>query len=229
MPGRPGTRPSTRPKTSCHRPAPAGFVVLHDAGSWVDLVGPGLTKDVDEATLTTNALWKAVTGKAGEQTWYDLAPPLRPDPGSPEAVEAAAVAKAASDEHWQRRRAEIEAARERQKAAASQPSTEAKLRYLESLLYRVGEDRFPATRGGGVDALLDHNVVDRLVLEAADQRHQVVLGTTQPSKPGHGDLVALAQLPQHPLEVRSRGVLARHLVDEDPLPLNPGRQQRVDL
>ena len=48
---------------------PAGFTVLHHAGSWVALVGPGLTEDVDTSTLTTNALWEAVTGKPGNQTW----------------------------------------------------------------------------------------------------------------------------------------------------------------
>ncbi|MEU4332703.1 hypothetical protein [Nonomuraea dietziae] len=42
---------------------PAGFTVVHSGTGWVALTGPGLTEDVDESALTTDALWKAVTGK----------------------------------------------------------------------------------------------------------------------------------------------------------------------
>ena len=45
---------------------PAGFAVVRAGNGFVALVGPGLTQDVDESALTTDALWLAVTGKPGE-------------------------------------------------------------------------------------------------------------------------------------------------------------------
>ncbi|TVL87802.1 hypothetical protein [Streptomyces sp. SAJ15] len=45
---------------------PAGFTVVKSGSGWVALTGPGLTEGVDEAALTANALWEAVTGKPGE-------------------------------------------------------------------------------------------------------------------------------------------------------------------
>ena len=39
-------------------------------------VGPGLTEDVDESALTTNALWEVVTGTSKTQDWHD-GPPAR--------------------------------------------------------------------------------------------------------------------------------------------------------
>ncbi|MFC7721143.1 hypothetical protein [Nonomuraea recticatena] len=38
---------------------------MRSGTGWVALIGPGLTEDVDESALTTDALWKAVTGKPG--------------------------------------------------------------------------------------------------------------------------------------------------------------------
>ncbi|WP_344358168.1 hypothetical protein [Streptomyces gobitricini] len=51
---------------------PAGFQVLpRGRTGYYALVGPGLTEGVDEEALTTNALWKAVTGTPGTQGWYE--------------------------------------------------------------------------------------------------------------------------------------------------------------
>jgi hypothetical protein len=37
--------------------------VVREGNGFVALTSPGLTEDVDEAALTTNALWMAVTGE----------------------------------------------------------------------------------------------------------------------------------------------------------------------
>lgn len=50
---------------------PAGFTVVDEGHGWVTLVGAGLTENVDEERLTTNALWEAVTGIPGQQTSYE--------------------------------------------------------------------------------------------------------------------------------------------------------------
>lgn len=51
---------------------PAGFTVLpRGKTGYYGLVGPGLTEGGDEATLTTNALWEAVTAQPGTQNWYE--------------------------------------------------------------------------------------------------------------------------------------------------------------
>lgn len=50
---------------------PAGFTVVRQGSGFVALVGPGLTEGVDEEALTTNALWKAVTGADGTQDWFE--------------------------------------------------------------------------------------------------------------------------------------------------------------
>lgn len=50
---------------------PAGFLVLRSGSGFVALTGPGLTQGVDESALTANALWEAVTGELGQQTWFE--------------------------------------------------------------------------------------------------------------------------------------------------------------
>jgi len=50
---------------------PAGFSVIRKGDGYVTIVGPKLTEDVDERMLTTNALWEAVTGTPGRQSWYE--------------------------------------------------------------------------------------------------------------------------------------------------------------
>lgn len=50
---------------------PAGFTVARQGNGFVALTGPGLTEDVDEDRLTTNALWKVVTGQEGTQDWFE--------------------------------------------------------------------------------------------------------------------------------------------------------------
>ncbi len=50
---------------------PAGFEVVRRGSGFVALIGAGLTDDVDEEALTTNALWEAVTGLPGRQDWFE--------------------------------------------------------------------------------------------------------------------------------------------------------------
>jgi hypothetical protein len=49
----------------------AGFEIVHEDSGYVAITGPGLTEKVDEAALTANALWEAVTGKPGQQDWFE--------------------------------------------------------------------------------------------------------------------------------------------------------------
>lgn len=59
---------------------PAGFTIVKAGSGWVGLVGPGLTEGVDEDKPTVNALWEAVTGRPGSQSWFEdvtvLPPPV---------------------------------------------------------------------------------------------------------------------------------------------------------
>lgn len=110
---------------------PAGFTVVRQGNGWVALVGPGLTEGVDESTLTTNALWEAITGDPGAQDWYET---VRITDRS-EAAET--TRKAEHDAYWAERR-------ERAEAAKKSPATEAQLKYLNTLVSRVGRERFDA-------------------------------------------------------------------------------------
>lgn len=64
---------------------PAGITVVASGYGWAALVGPGLTEGVDEDKLTVNALWEAVTGKPGTQTWFERVQVLTPPPRKPRA------------------------------------------------------------------------------------------------------------------------------------------------
>jgi hypothetical protein len=50
---------------------PAGFTLVRKGSGFIALAGPGLIGDVDEARLTTNAVWEAVTGEKGAQSWFE--------------------------------------------------------------------------------------------------------------------------------------------------------------
>lgn len=63
----------------------AGLTVLASGYGWAAIVGPGLTEGVDESQLTVNALWEAVTGKPGTQTWYERVQELPDAPPKPRA------------------------------------------------------------------------------------------------------------------------------------------------
>ncbi|WP_410646518.1 hypothetical protein [Amycolatopsis sp. cmx-4-54] len=107
----------------------AGFTVVRQGSGFVALVGPDLTEDVDETRLTTNALWKAVTGEKGAQDWFE---PVRVIDRS---EKAEAERKAVNDQvHGQRR--------ERAAAAKAEPVTEAQLRYLTKLITKASKERF---------------------------------------------------------------------------------------
>lgn len=121
---------------------PAGFTVLpRGKTGYYALVGPGLTEDVDESALTTNTLWEAVTGKAGE--------------GWVETVQVMDRSEAAE----KKRKAENDAAyadrRERSAQSKKDPASPAQLKYLDTLVAKAGPERFntafnAAVKGTGV-------------------------------------------------------------------------------
>jgi hypothetical protein len=111
---------------------PAGFTVIpRGKTGYYGLVGSGLTEGVDEEKLTANALWEAVTGKPGTQTWYES---VRITCRSPES-------EAARKEHYKQIYAP---AQERRKQAKTEPATEAQVKYLTTLAEKVGKERFDA-------------------------------------------------------------------------------------
>ncbi|MFF1691712.1 hypothetical protein [Streptomyces sp. NPDC058254] len=115
---------------------PAGFTVIPRGNTgYYGLVGPGLTEGVDESALTANALWEAVTGKPGTQTWNESVQVTCRSP------EAEAKRKAANDEHYGRIREE---SAKRKAVAKKEPATAAQLKYLTSLVEKVGKERFDA-------------------------------------------------------------------------------------
>ncbi|GAA0930537.1 hypothetical protein [Nonomuraea longicatena] len=106
---------------------PAGFTVVRSGTGWVALTGPGLTDGVDESALTADVLWEAVTGK--------------PSAGWVEAVrvvdrgEAIAGDRAATGVAGVQRRA-------RRPEAEPGPVTDKQLKYLTTLVGKVGRERF---------------------------------------------------------------------------------------
>lgn len=107
---------------------PAGFEVVRVGSGFVALTGPALTEEVDEQHLTANALWEAITGTPGagwpeEITVFDRSEETDRD------------RRAANDAHHAPKRA-------RAAAAKVEPATEAQLRYLRSLVAKVGLARF---------------------------------------------------------------------------------------
>ncbi|MFJ3366459.1 hypothetical protein [Streptomyces anthocyanicus] len=93
------------------------------------LVGPGLTEDVDEEALTANVLWEAVTGKPGTQTWYEHVR-VTCRCGHCEAERKAANDAAYADRRDRTARAKVE------------PATEKQVKYLNTLVAKVGRERF---------------------------------------------------------------------------------------
>lgn len=121
---------------------PAGFTVVREGNSWVALVGPGLTEGVDEAALTANALWEAVTGKPGKG-WIETVQVIDRSP------EAEAKRKAENDAAYAGRR-------ERAAQSKKEPASAAQLRYLNTLVAKAGRERFDeafnkAVKGTGID------------------------------------------------------------------------------
>ncbi|GAA2638551.1 hypothetical protein GCM10009863_64270 [Streptomyces axinellae] len=109
---------------------PAGFAVLPRGNTgYYALVGPGLTEGVDESALTTNALWEAVTGKPGTQTWHESVHVTCRSP------EAEAARKAENERIYAPRR---------ERAAKTEPATAAQVKYLTTLAEKVGKERFDA-------------------------------------------------------------------------------------
>ncbi|WP_245880834.1 DUF3072 domain-containing protein [Streptomyces zhaozhouensis] len=123
---------------------PAGFTVLPRGNTgYYALVGPGLTERVDESALTTNALWEAVTGKPGTQTWYERVHVTC------RSLEAEAARKAENERIYGPRR-------ERAAKAKTEPATAAQLKYLATLAEKAGRERFDAeftkvVKGTGIE------------------------------------------------------------------------------
>lgn len=123
---------------------PAGFTVIPWGKSGCyGLVGPGLTEGVDESVLTTNALWEAVTGKPGTQTWYESVNVTCRSP------EAEAARKAENERIYGPRREQAEKAK-------NELATAAQLKYLATLAEKVGKERFDAefaeaVKGTGIE------------------------------------------------------------------------------
>ncbi|MFI6085627.1 hypothetical protein ACIBBB_32495 [Streptomyces sp. NPDC051217] len=115
---------------------PAGSLSCRGAKTgYYGLVGPGLTEGVDESALAANALWEAVTGKPGTQTWHE---------GVQVACrsgESEAKRKAANEEYYGRIREE---SAKRKAVAQKTPITVAQLKYLTRLVEKAGKERFDA-------------------------------------------------------------------------------------
>lgn len=145
---------------------PAGFAVVRNGSGFVALIGPGLTEDVDEDRLTTNALWRAVTGMDGEQDWFEQVRVIeRPalTPGEEEQRKAANKARYAEQ-------------RERSAKAKAEPLTGPQLNYLRTLVTKVSRERFDedfarATKGSAVAPRAPEEktqqVIERLTRDAA--------------------------------------------------------------
>jgi hypothetical protein len=124
--------------------APAGFTVLpRGRTGYYGLVGPGLTEGVDEEKLTANALWEAVTGKPGTQTWYESVHVTCRSP------ESEAARKAENERIYGPRR-------ERAQKAKTEPATAKQLAYLATLVAKAGHKRFDAefakaVKGTGIE------------------------------------------------------------------------------
>ncbi|MEU8528364.1 hypothetical protein AB0C77_22630 [Streptomyces sp. NPDC048629] len=111
---------------------PAGFTVIpRGKTGYYGLVGPGLTEGVDEQALTANALWEAVTGKPGTQTWHETVHVTCRSP------EAEAARKAENERIYGPRR-------ERAAKARTERATDKQLAYLAKLAETAGKERFDA-------------------------------------------------------------------------------------
>ncbi|WP_328506006.1 hypothetical protein [Streptomyces sp. NBC_00391] len=123
---------------------PAGFTVIpRGKTGYYGLVGPGLTEGVDESALTANALWEAVTGKPGTQTWYESVHVTCRSP------ESEAARKAENERIYGPRREWAEKAK-------TEPATPAQLKYLTTLVEKVDKERFDvefanAVKGTGIE------------------------------------------------------------------------------
>ncbi|SDK42994.1 hypothetical protein SAMN05421874_107294 [Nonomuraea maritima] len=107
---------------------PAGFTVVRSDTGWVALIGPGQTEDVDESALTTDALWEAVTGKPGL--------------GWPESVRVIDRGEASSAIPQRPVPSAAAKQRERRPAAEPWPATDKQVKYLTTLVGKVGRERF---------------------------------------------------------------------------------------
>jgi len=97
-------------------------------------------------------------------------------------------------------------------------------------MFKLGDradylDEQPAHRGGGVDALVEHDEIHAAALEQLGELDQVLQRATEPIELGHHQLVARPVLAQQRLfELGPSRQLPRRLVDED-LVATDGRQR----
>ena len=85
----------------------------------------------------------------------------------------------------------------------------------------------PPGRGGGVDALLEHDQVDPALLEQRGDLGEVTHRAGHPGQPGDHELVAAPEMIEAVAPLRSPGELAGGGVG--PVPLAAGGTQRVEL
>jgi hypothetical protein len=133
---------------------------------FVALTGPGLTENVDEAQLTTNALWQAVTGTGGAQDWFE---PVRVIERPMLTSEQEKERKAANKMQYAEQRA-------RSAQAKTEPLTAPQLSYLRTLVTKVCRDRFDedfarAIKGSSIAPRAadekTQQVIERLTKDAA--------------------------------------------------------------
>jgi hypothetical protein len=142
---------------------------VREGSGYVALVGPGLTEGVDEDALTTNALWKVVTGTEGEQDWFEPVRVFEPPPARSLSPSEVTAKKAASNARYAEKQ-------QRAASAKTEPLTEAQLRYLRTLVTKVSRERFDedlqrATKGSKVDPRQPdektQQVIERLTKDVA--------------------------------------------------------------
>lgn len=145
---------------------PAGFTVVRQGAGFVALTGPGLTEGVDEAELTTNALWQVVTGTDAAQDWFE---PVR-------IIERPMLTPEQQAERKADNKVRYAEQRERAAKAKVEPLTAAQLGYLRTLVTKVSRERFDelfakAIKGSSIAPR--HNeektqeVIERLTKDAA--------------------------------------------------------------
>jgi hypothetical protein len=86
----------------------------------------------------------------------------------------------------------------------------------------------PADRGGGVDALVQHDEVELAGLEPGGQVEQVLMVAADALQTGDDHLVAGLQACHQLVEVWAGGEFAGCLVDADPVGVDAGARERVD-
>jgi len=111
---------------------PAGLTVVRKGNGFVALTGPGLTEDVDESRLTSDVLWRAVTGTEAQQEWSE---PVR-------VIDRPVLSAEQEQQRKTANRARYAEQRRRSAQAQVEPLTGPQRAYLENLVANVSRERF---------------------------------------------------------------------------------------